>query len=260
MSTLNRPGGNLTGVTTLGADLVIKRMELLHQLLPSATNLAVLIDPTTLTAAQLVRDLNTTAQSLSVELHLLRASSAPEIESAFAMLEQIGARGLVIGPGAFLLSRSEQLAAGAIKLRVPTIFDGRRFAEAGGLMTYGASPADLYHQVGVYAGRILKGEKPGDLPVQRSTRVELLLNLKSALVFESPSRSRSSAAPTRSSNRDHLLRLPTPLMAQSVSAAFFCLPTSSGGRTFYELRAKRLDPEIAPGCQSCGRQPESRPS
>jgi putative ABC transport system substrate-binding protein len=96
------------------------------------------------------------------------------------MLEQIGARGVVIGPGAFLLSRSEQLASAAIKLRVPTIFDGRRFAEAGGLMTYGASPADLYHQVGVYAGRIHRGEKPADLPVQRSTKVELLLNLKSA--------------------------------------------------------------------------------
>jgi putative ABC transport system substrate-binding protein len=176
VTSLHRPGGNLTGVTTMGADLVLKRLELMHEVISSDT-IAVLIDPTTLTSEMLIRDLRATAQSLSIELHVLRASNEVEIESAFAALDKLQARGLVIGPGPFLLSRSEQLAALAIQYRMPTVFDGRGFAEAGGLMTYGGSPSDLYQQTGIYTGRILKGEKPADLPVQRSTKIDLLINL-----------------------------------------------------------------------------------
>jgi putative tryptophan/tyrosine transport system substrate-binding protein len=179
VTSLHRPGGNLTGVTTMGADLVLKRLELIHEVISSDT-IAALIDPTTLTSETLIRELRATARSLSIQLHVLHASNEVEIESAFAALDKLQARGLVIGPGPFLLSRSEQLAALAIQYRMPTVFDGRGFAEAGGLMTYGGSPSDLYQQAGIYAGRILKGEKPADLPVQRSTKIDLLINLKTA--------------------------------------------------------------------------------
>jgi putative tryptophan/tyrosine transport system substrate-binding protein len=177
---LNRPGGNLTGVSTLGGELGPKRLEVLRELLPAATSLAVLLNPTGPNVESTLRDLQAAARTLGVALHVLHASTESEFEMAFAIVAQLRAGGLSIGPDGFFFSRSEQLAALGLRHAVPTIFQNREFPAAGGLMSYGASTLDSYRLMGLYAGRILKGEKPADLPVQQATRVELVINMKTA--------------------------------------------------------------------------------
>ncbi len=185
VATLNRPGGNVTGVTTLNVEVAPKRLELLHELIPAATVVALLVNPTSPTslAETTTRDTQGAARTLGIELHVLHASTEPDFDTAFATLAQRRAGALVIGPDPFFNSEIEQLAALALRHAVPTIYEFREFAAAGGLMSYGGSLTDLYRQAGIYTGRILKGAKPADLPVQQSTKVELFLNLKTAKAF-----------------------------------------------------------------------------
>jgi putative tryptophan/tyrosine transport system substrate-binding protein len=180
VASLSRPGGNLTGVTSLGVELGPKRLELLRELVPAATIIALLVNPANRSAEIQVRDMQAAARVLGRELHILHASTERDIDSAFATLVQLRAGALVIAPEAFFNSRSEQLAALTVRYAVPAIYTYREFAAAGGLMSYGGSIADSYRQAGVYIGRILKGEKPADLPVQQSTKVELIINMKTA--------------------------------------------------------------------------------
>jgi putative ABC transport system substrate-binding protein len=180
VASLNRPGGNLTGMTTLGVEVGPKRLELLRELIPMATIVAALINPTNSNAETQWRDLETTARALGLQIHVLHASTDRDLDAAFATLGQLRPGGLVIGTDLFLSSRIEQLAALALRYSVPTIFQYREFVSSGGLMSYGTSPADSYHQMGVYTGRILKGEKPANLPVQQTTKIELLINMRTA--------------------------------------------------------------------------------
>jgi putative ABC transport system substrate-binding protein len=178
---LNRPGGNVTGVTQLNVVVAPKRLEVLHELVPNATLMALLIDSTdTAVAESTTRDLQAAARSLGLELHILNASTEADFEAVFAKVIQLRAGGLVIGGGAFFTSRGEQLAALALRYAVPTVYEGRDFVMAGGLLSYGGSLTDSYRLAGRYAGRVLNGEKPADLPVQQSTKVEMFLNLKTA--------------------------------------------------------------------------------
>jgi len=177
---LNRPGGNLTGVATLGAELEPKRVELLHEAIPAATIVGALVNPASRNAEFLSRDLRAAARILGLELGVLNAVTEGDFDSVFADLVRLRAGGLVIATDALFISRSEQVAALALRHAMPAIFQFRAFAAAGGLMSYGGSLADLYHRSGVYTGRVLNGEKPGDLPVQQSTKAELIINLKTA--------------------------------------------------------------------------------
>jgi ABC-type uncharacterized transport system substrate-binding protein len=180
VASLSRPGGNLTGVTSLGVELGPKRLELLHELVPAATTIAILVNPANRSAEIQVRDIQAAARTLGLELHILQASTEREIDAAFAALTRLRAGALVISPEAFFNSRSEQLAALTVRHAVPAIYTYREFAAAGGLMSYGGSITDSYRQAGIYVGRILKGEKPADLPVQQSAKVELIINMKTA--------------------------------------------------------------------------------
>jgi putative ABC transport system substrate-binding protein len=180
---LNRPGGNLTGVTSLNEELYPKRLELLHELVPTATMIALLVNPTNPNAEADTRDAQVAAQTLGVRLHVIRASTEHDLNAAFASLGQLGAGALVISSDSLFNLRSEQLAALTFRYAMPTIFQTRAFASAGGLMSYGVSVADIFHQQGIYTGRILRGEKPADLPVQRATKVELIIDLKTAKVL-----------------------------------------------------------------------------
>src|SRR5262245_41717650 len=180
VASLNRPGGNLTGVGILAVELGPKRLELLRELVPTATVIALLINPTTPTAEIQSRNMQAAARNLGLQLHMLHASTEHDFDTAFASLAQLRAGGLVIGADAFFVSRSDQLAALALRHAVPAIYQFRAFAAAGGLMSYGSNLADAYRLAGVYTGRILKGEKPADLPIQQSTKVELIINLKTA--------------------------------------------------------------------------------
>jgi putative tryptophan/tyrosine transport system substrate-binding protein len=177
---LNRPGGNITGVTTLGVEVGAKRLELLHELVPTASIVALLVNPAPRTVESQSRGMQASARILGLQLHMLHASAERDFEAVFTNLAQLRAGGLVIGGDAFLISRSEQLAALALRYAVPTIFQYREFVAAGGLMSYGGNLTDATHLVGVYTGRILKGEKPGDLPVQQETKVVLTINMKTA--------------------------------------------------------------------------------
>ena len=180
VASLNHPGGNLTGVTDLAQELGPKRLELLHELVPTATVVAVLVNPSYPGAEILLRDLQVAARTLALQIHVLHASTEHELDTAFASLVQLRAGALVIGPDSFFNSRSELLAALTVRHAVPAIFQYREFAAAGGLMSYGGSITDQYRLVGAYTGRILKGEKPADLPVQQSTKIELIINMKTA--------------------------------------------------------------------------------
>jgi putative ABC transport system substrate-binding protein len=181
VTSLSRPEGNLTGVVTLNVEVAAKRLQLLHEMVPTATIVALLVNPSnTALAETITKELETAARTLGLELHILHASSEREIETAFATLVQLRAGALVIGADALFNSRSEQLAALALRHAVPAVYQYREFAAAGGLMSYGGSITDTYRLAGVYTGRILKGEKPADLPVQQSTKVELIINLKTA--------------------------------------------------------------------------------
>jgi putative tryptophan/tyrosine transport system substrate-binding protein len=178
---LKRPGGNLTGVFNLNAEVGPKRLELLRELLPTAPVMALLVNPTSPTLAEtLSRDVQAAAHILGVQLHRLQASNEREIDDAFAALAQLRASALVIAPDVFFNTRSEQLAALTLRHAMPAIYQFRAFAAAGGLMSYGGDLTDSYRQVGLYTGRILKGANPADLPVHQATKVELIINLKTA--------------------------------------------------------------------------------
>jgi putative ABC transport system substrate-binding protein len=181
VASLARPGGNLTGVTTLGVEVGPKQLALLHELVPTAGVIALLINPTNpALAATQSKELPAAARSLGLQLHVLTASTDSDIDTVFATLAQLRANGLVIGADAFFNSRSERMAELAARYAIPTIAPYREFTAAGGLMSYGGSITESSRQAGVFAGRILKGEKPADLPVMQSTRVDLIINLKTA--------------------------------------------------------------------------------
>lgn len=181
VASLNRPGGNVTGVAQLAVEVVPKRLELLHELVPTARLIALLVDPTDAAVAEkTTQGAEAAARSLGLELHVLNASSERDFDAVFANLIKLRAGGLVISGGQFFNSRSTQLAALALRHGVPTVFPYREFAAAGGLISYGTSITDAYRLAGVYAGRVVKGEKPADLPVQQAIKVELIINLKTA--------------------------------------------------------------------------------
>jgi putative ABC transport system substrate-binding protein len=181
VANLNRPGGNVTGVTTLNLEVGPKRLEFLREMVPTATIVAALINPTNSSNRDtLSRDLQATARVLGLQLHLLHAGTDADIQAVFSKLAELRAGGLVIGTDALFTSRDEKLGALALHHQMPAIYQWREFVAAGGLMSYGGSFADSYRLAGVYTGRILRGEKPADLPVQQATKLELLINLKTA--------------------------------------------------------------------------------
>jgi putative ABC transport system substrate-binding protein len=180
VASLSRPGGNLTGVTSLNVEVGPKRLELMRELVPTVRTMALLVNPTNPNTEVIARELQASARILGLKLHVLRASSEREIEEALSTLSELRVGGLLIGSDLFFNIRSEQIAKSAFSQAVPAIFQYREFAAAGGLMSYGGSSTDLYRQAGVHAGKILRGEKPADLPVQQSTKVELIINLRTA--------------------------------------------------------------------------------
>ncbi len=181
VASMNRPGGNLTGVTTMGADLGPKQLGLLHELAPAASIIALLINPTNPAIARVQsRNVPAAALKLGLDLQVLNASEERDFEAIFSTMKERRTGGLVIGADTFLNARSDKLAALAVRDAIPTISPYQEFARAGGLMSYGASINGASRQAGVYVGRILKGEKPADLPVEQPTMFELVINLKAA--------------------------------------------------------------------------------
>lgn len=181
VTSLSRPGGNITGASILDVQLGPKRLELLHELVPNASLIAMLVNPTDPARAQATsRAAQTAADSLRLELRVLEASSVRDFENAFLTLLEVRAGGLVIGGEPFFNSHGQLLGQLAARHSIPTVFQFREFAVAGGLASYGSNLADAFHQIGLYAGRIVKGENPADLPVQQATKVELIINLKAA--------------------------------------------------------------------------------
>jgi putative tryptophan/tyrosine transport system substrate-binding protein len=180
VASLNRPGGNITGVTFLINTLGPKELEALHDLRPQATVIAALINPNLATTASQSKDAEMAARALGLQVHVLNASTEREIETVFESLPKVQAGGLVIGANAFFFSRRDQLVGLATRYSVPTVYPWREAVMAGGLMSYGANVTDAYRLAGNYTSRILKGEKPADLPVQQSTNTELVINLKTA--------------------------------------------------------------------------------
>ena len=180
VSSLNRPGGNITGVTFISAALGSKRIELLRDLVPRASGIAVLSNPNSPIAARQLREVQEAARAVGEHITILNASDIQEIDAAFEMLGQIRSSALLVGADPFFFSRREQFAALTVRYAIPALFEDRDFTVAGGLMSYGASVSDAVRLVGVYTGRILKGEMPGDLPVMQPTKFELVINLKTA--------------------------------------------------------------------------------
>jgi putative ABC transport system substrate-binding protein len=181
VASLRRPGGNVTGSTQLSVEVGPKRLELARELFPGATTFALLVNPANPLAATIASDLQAVADKLSVRLHVLHASTEADLEAAFATAAQLRVAALVIGSADPLFgSRAARLGSLALRHSVPAIYFQREFAAAGGLMSYGGSITETYHLAGVYAGRILKGERPADLPVQQATKGELYINLKTA--------------------------------------------------------------------------------
>ncbi len=181
VASLNRPSGNVTGVTQTNVEVTPKRLEMLHELVPAASVMALLVNPAGPTLAEATsKELQAASRTLGLHLEVLNASTESDFDEVFARLIQLRAGGLVIGSDPFFTSRSEQLAALSVRHAVPTIYQYREFAVAGGLLSYGSGIVDSYRLAGVYTGRILNGDKPGDLPVQQSTKVELIVNLKTA--------------------------------------------------------------------------------
>jgi len=180
VTSLNKPSGNLTGVTNLNVDVAQKRLELMHELQPTAATIAVLINPTSVLAEPFLQAVEPAARALGLKLHILNASTDRELDTVFATLAQLRASALVVSTDIFFNTRAEQLAALSLRHAVPTIYAYRPFVAAGGLISYGSDETEYYRLAGVYAGRILKGEKPADLPVQRLTKIELIINLRTA--------------------------------------------------------------------------------
>jgi putative tryptophan/tyrosine transport system substrate-binding protein len=183
VESLARPGGNATGVNFLTNELVAKRMGLLRELLPAAARVAVLVNPFDVISDLIVRDAQVAANDAGLGLVLLKASTPREIDAAFATLAQERADALFVGPGTFFNARRVQLVVLAAHQRIPSTYSVRAYAEAGGLMTYGTNQSDMFRQVGSYAGRVLKGAKPAELPVVQSTKFELVINLNTALAL-----------------------------------------------------------------------------
>jgi putative ABC transport system substrate-binding protein len=180
VASLARPGGNVTGVSGLADELTAKRLELLSELVPRAGVIALLMNPNNATAERVIRDVQEAARTKGLQLHVLKASSESEIDTAFASLVQLHAGALVVGADPFLTGRREQLVALASRHAVPSSYAWREFAASGGLISYGSSLTSAFRLVGTYAGKILKGAKPADLPVQQPTTFELVINLKTA--------------------------------------------------------------------------------
>jgi putative tryptophan/tyrosine transport system substrate-binding protein len=181
VATLNRPGGNVTGVTQTNNEITPKRLQLLHELLPNARVMALLVNPDDRALAEITtKDVQAAALTLGLELHVLKATSESDFDGVFANLIQLRASGLVIGTGPFFSSQAEQLAALAVRNAVPAVSESREFVAAGGLIGYGSDIAGSYRLTGNYTGRILKGDKPADLPVQEATKVELYINMRAA--------------------------------------------------------------------------------
>jgi putative tryptophan/tyrosine transport system substrate-binding protein len=184
VASLARPGGNITGVTSLNAEVGPKRLELMHELVPTANVIGLLVNPTNPNLAEpTTKNLQAAARTLGLQLHVLHGSTEGDLDTVFATLVQLRAGALVIGADPFFSSRLEQLALLTVRHAMPTVYQTREFTAAGGLMSYGANFTDTFHAVGVYIGRILKGDKPADLPVQQTTKVELFLNLRTAKVL-----------------------------------------------------------------------------
>jgi putative ABC transport system substrate-binding protein len=181
VTSLSRPTGNVTGVTQTNAEVAPKLLQLLHEIFPAARIMGLLVNPTNPALAEpQTKDFLAAAQTLGVELHTLNASSDSDLEVAFAKLSELGARALMISTDPFFTSRSEQLAALTTRHAMPAAYKGREFAAAGGLLGYGTDIAQTFYLAGVYTGRILKGEKVADLPVQEAIKVELIINMKTA--------------------------------------------------------------------------------
>ena len=181
---LDRPGGRLTGVTTVDMEFAPKRLELMHELIPSTISLAVLINPDRLTAPAITRELDAAARTLARPIHILHANNEREIEVAFADAVRLRAGALVIVNSTYYNTRAEQLGALAARNALPAIYQFREFVAAGGLMSYGSSITEAYRISGQYAGRILKGEEPGGLPIQQATKVDLIINMKIAKALD----------------------------------------------------------------------------
>jgi putative tryptophan/tyrosine transport system substrate-binding protein len=181
VASLNHPGGNFTGVTQTNAEITPKRLQLLHELLPMAKLFVLLVNPSDPANAERNRqEVQAAASRLGLQLHILDIRSDADIDQAFEKLVKMQASGVVVGSGPFFVSRTEKLAALGARHAVPIIYEFRRFAAAGGLISYGSEITEAYRLTGTYTGRILKGDKPADLPVQQATRVELIINLKTA--------------------------------------------------------------------------------
>jgi putative tryptophan/tyrosine transport system substrate-binding protein len=180
VASLNRPGGNVTGVTTVSAELEAKRLALLRELVPSATSIGVLVNPARPGVDAQLAQVQEAARVLGLPLHILKASSASDLDAAFPTLLTLRAGALIITADGLFADHRDQIAALATRYSVPTMFQFREYAAAGGLMSYGTRFGEAYHQTGILAGRILKGEKPADLPVMRSTKFELVINMKTA--------------------------------------------------------------------------------
>jgi putative ABC transport system substrate-binding protein len=183
VTSLNRPGGNLTGTTSMTLEVGSKWLQLLHEIVPAARDFAVLVNPTPVLAKTQTNDLQAAAKALGLQLHVLQASTDSDLETVFTRLGQLKVAGLVISSDSFFFARSGQLAALANRYGIPAVFGFPEFAKAGGLISYGASVTEQHRTIGIYVGRILRGEKPAELPIQQSTKVELVINLKTAKAF-----------------------------------------------------------------------------
>jgi len=180
VKSLNHPGDNVTGVTQLSSELISKRLGLLHELVPAAKLVGLLVDQADPRAEAQVADMNEAARGLDLQIHIVNASNEDEIDKAFANISQAGAHGLLVDTGEFLRRRAEQVVKLAAQQNLPAIYQYREFTKAGGLISYGTDLTDSYRQAGVYTGRVLKGEKPGDLPVLQAAKFDLVINLKTA--------------------------------------------------------------------------------
>jgi putative ABC transport system substrate-binding protein len=188
VASLSRPGGNLTGISQFTSPLVAKRLELLLGLVPTATSVGFLVNPRNPNAGEQLNDIKEAARTLGRQIRVVNASSERDLDTAFTTLVQLRADALLVAADAFLNSRRGLLVAMAVRYAVPAIYYDREFVVAGGLMSYGTNLADVYRQVGLYSGRVLKGEKPADLPVQQVVKVDLVINLNAAkaLALEIP--------------------------------------------------------------------------